>query len=563
MSGRRLVLLVVLLALFASVATTEERAGAADVAPPVEGENFSVPSSGTDVVNDTTLYSNGQALKFISNTATATARVNFSSRGDIVLVARGGRSGGSSTLSVSVDGGGFSTAQAISNNGDPVAYTYDLNVPSGEHTISVRAGNTGTGRYPFLDYVTFPASGSGGTDPGGDLDSDGIPDGSDNCPAVYNPGQRDDDGDGVGNKCEGGSTSPTDTDGDGVPDATDQCPNRVGPASNNGCPVTTPPTDWNCSGISIRPGNDIAQIINDAPPDSPTTFCVHAGTYQVSQVARLKSGDKLEGEPPGGEPEKVGPATKPAPVVFLEGNGTDTLLSALGSNISIKWVDLSGASGTGRGAGAIAAGSANSKFLVQYARIHNNDCLGISNAKGQILDSEFFSNTEAAACIGVNGSAIKGITQFEAGNLYVHEEQGNGIWCDVGCDVDSERGSNGFWVHDSVVVGSGRAGIRYENSPTKAVIEDNRIHGNGKVERRGGVDIRDSQNAEVRNNVLGPATIGGKSYSANGDQIGVRATDSGRLDRVNLFNIDVIGNDMNGERIVSCGGSVVCTGNTQ
>lgn len=34
---------------------------------------------------------------------------------------------------------------------------------------------------------------------------------------------------------------PTDTDGDGVPDTTDQCDTVAGPASNNGCPVTTPP----------------------------------------------------------------------------------------------------------------------------------------------------------------------------------------------------------------------------------------------------------------------------------------------------------------------------------
>jgi hypothetical protein len=42
----------------------------------------------------------------------------------------------------------------------------------------------------------------------------------------------------------------------------------------------------------------------------------------------------------------------------------------------------------------------------------------------------------------------------------------------------------------------------------------------------------------------------------------VRATDSGRSDRVNLSNIDVVGNKMNGERIVSCGGQVACSNNT-
>ncbi len=259
-------------------------------------------------------------------------------------------------------------------------------------------------------------------------------------------------------------------------------------------------------------------------------------------------------------------ATKPTPVVKLEGSGTDNLLRADGSDISISWVDLSKARGTGNGSGAIAAGSADSKFLVAYSRIHNNDSLGISNMKGTVLHSEFFSNSEAPSSLGFNGSAVKGITEYEAGNLYVHDEQGNGLWCDVGCSNDPAR-EHGFWVHDSVVVNSDRAGIRYENSSSQALFENNEVHGNGRIEWRGGIDIRDSQNATVDNNNFGPATItiAGEEvdYSANGgNRIGVRATDSGRSDRVNLSNVAVKNNDMNGDRIVNCGGQVECSDNT-
>jgi hypothetical protein len=326
-----------------------------------------------------------------------------------------------------------------------------------------------------------------------------------------------------------------------------------------------------CTGEDITRGEDIDRIINNDGSRTATTFCVHAGTYPVSAPAILKEGDKIEGEE--GTTTRIDtatlrtPAIKPTPVVKLEGSGTDNLLRARGDNISISWVDLSGATGTGIGSGAIAAGSATSNFLVEYVRIHNNRSLGISNFKGRVKNSEFFENSEGGGSLGVNGSAVKGITEYEAGNLYVHDEQGNGLWCDNGCDEDSDRDPKGFWVHDSVVVDNGRAGIRYENSPSRAVFEHNEIHGNGTQERRGGIDIRDSQNAQVLNNRFGPAdiTIGGDTvhYDPNGERIGVRATDSGRSGRVDLSNVRVANNNMNGDRIVNCDPpDVVCENNS-
>ncbi len=563
---KRVVLLVPLLALFAFVATAE----AADIATPVEGEAMDVRPTGTSVVSGTT-YSNGQALKFTNSTAVATEAVSFTSSGDVVLMARAGQRGGSPTLAVSVNGTFAAPAQAITNSGAPAPYTFDVNAPSGSVTIGVKASNTGLGRYPFLDVLSFPASGGGVS---ADTDGDGVIDADDNCPNETNAAQGDRDKDGVGNQCDpapddptvpggGGEPTPTtDTDRDGVPDSTDQCPTQAGPASNNGCPTTTtpPPTSWDCTGSGtnqITPGEDIDAIINGDASGTATRFCVHAGTYQVSSVARLKAGDTLDAQP--GTTSAVGPATKPTPVVKLVGSGTENLLSALGARITIKWVDLSGARGTGNGTGsAIAAGSADSHFLVQYSRIHNNDSVGISNMHGRVLDSEFFSNSEAAASLGFNASAVKGITEYEAWRVFVHDEQGNGLWCDHGCADDPLR-TNGFWVHDSVVVNNDRAGIRVEDSPTQALLQRNEVHGNGLVERRGGIDIRDSEDVLVENNFFGPKTIAGVSYPANGDRIGVRATDSGRSDRVDLARVEVSGNTMNGDRIVTCGGPVACS----
>jgi hypothetical protein len=504
---RRLILLVPLLALFAFVATTEERAEASDVAP-VQGELMNSQLTGTSVVNDP-MYQNGKALKFSSIGATATHPVTFgadSGLHDVVLLARAGQSGGSPTLTVSVNGTPKST-QDIINSGAPEPYTFVVNAPSGPVEIGVQAGNTATGRNAFVDVLSFPSS--------------------------------------------GGSTTPPDADGDDVPDSTDQCPNDPGPAPT-GCP-DEPPSDWPASDcekeIKPGPGVDIDAIINNDPSGTATTFCVYAGTYTVSAPAILKAGDKLKGEPnPPLTP--VGTANKPTPVAKLVASGSKNLLRANGNDISITWVDLSGADGTGNGTGAITAGSAGSDFLVQFARIHENDSLGISSMKGTVLDSEFFKNSLDPDSLGFNASAVKGITEYQAGRVYVHDEQGNGLWCDVGCSNDLDR-TNGFWVHDSVVINSGRAGIRYENSSSEALFQNNEIRGNGINEHRGGIDIRDSQDAQVLNNIL----------SAN-NGIGVRSTDSGRSDRVNLERILVKENDLGGDRIVTCGGPVECINNT-
>ena len=61
-------------------------------------------------------------------------------------------------------------------------------------------------------------------------DSDGVPDNSDNCPAVPNPGQENSDGDAQGDACD------PDDDNDGVPDGGDACPTTAA-ATANGCPA--------------------------------------------------------------------------------------------------------------------------------------------------------------------------------------------------------------------------------------------------------------------------------------------------------------------------------------
>ena len=153
---------VVVLGVLASLKVVH---AADEAAPPVQAETFDVQPTDTSVVTDTTLYAppNGKALRFSNNSAIAKEPVDFTSSGDVVLMARAGQSGGSPKLRVSVNGTFTAPAQAITNSGAPAPYTFDVNAPSGNDVkIGVKAANTGLGRYPFLDYVTFPPSGGGG-----------------------------------------------------------------------------------------------------------------------------------------------------------------------------------------------------------------------------------------------------------------------------------------------------------------------------------------------------------------------------------------------------------------
>jgi len=182
--------------------------------------------------------------------------------------------------------------------------------------------------------------------------------------------------------------------------------------------------------------------------------------------------------------------------------------------------------------------------------VRNNEGAGISNCHGIHRRIELTNNTTNASALGFIGLGIKCVDEAVVEHSYVHETQGNGIWCGEECNDTSLNISH---VNFNVVVNAGREGTRWEkvgaeSSAGEALIGHNEVHGNGKLETRSGIGAGDAQNALIRENVFGAMTFASVAYSKNAGGA-IRLRDSGRSDRLDLFNIDIVNNTL-GEGII-------------
>jgi hypothetical protein len=326
--------------------------------------------------------------------------------------------------------------------------------------------------------------------------------------------------------------------------------------------------------VNVPCGQDLDATVNADDPTIGTRFQL-AGpcTYPVDTVMVLSNADEIAG--PEGTFIERGPAFDPEPTVTIVGSvGLRNVIRAQGT-VRLEWVKIIGGTGqysggspvSGTGSG-LAMGMASNDSSLYAVHITGSDAAGITNAHGTFDSIELDDTTNNPDFLGFTGSGLKAITEVQVRNSYVHNNQGNALWCDEFCR-DSASHPNGFWIHDNLVVNNDRAGIRFERvgdvaDAGEALIENNEVHGNSLRVSRGGIDIRDAQNALVRNNVFGAKTIAGVAYPRNRDRVAIRATDSGRSDRPNLFNVDIVNNILNGEVIKGCEKPdtiVACSGN--
>jgi hypothetical protein len=338
-------------------------------------------------------------------------------------------------------------------------------------------------------------------------------------------------------------------------------------SSTSGTSTTGAPTGATTTAdrvVAVSCGQDLGATVNADDPTIATRFQLEGGcTYTVDTMVVLNEGDEIAG--PQATFIERPPAFDPEPTVTIVGSeGLNHVISARGT-VHLEWVKIIGGTGeyaadgsplAGTGS-ALAMGMASDTSSLYAVHITGTDAAGITNAHGTFDRIELDDTTQDPNFLGFTGSGLKAINEVEVKNSYIHDNQGNGIWCDVFCH-DSESHLNGFWVHENLVVNNARAGIRFERvgdvaDAGEALIENNEIHQNSLELSRGGIDIRDAQNALVRNNVFGATTIiADVAYLPNASGVAIRATDSGRSDRPDLLNVEIVDNVLNGELIKGC-----------
>ena len=297
--------------------------------------------------------------------------------------------------------------------------------------------------------------------------------------------------------------------------------------------VKTPAVgDVTCEGILVPPGADLQTAIDAAPEGA--RLCLSPWEYTTSAPIVPKNGQEIVGV----AADQTSVSTTTARIVF-----------DVRGKLNVRLADLSvtGAVGNKSCKPECGKGIRPGQYtLIENVRTHHNFALGISaGGPGVVIRNSEIDHNGNAALYGCCAGGVKGVRSYLIENSYVHDNIGNGIWCDVGC-VGPE-----WQVLNNVSTDNTLGGIRYEISgeDTSALIRGNTVQRNNLRGKggRGGIEINASRNVVVEYNTLGDNV--GPGVIVNGTR------------PPGVANIMIRYNVLNGDSISKCGGEVTCIDN--
>jgi parallel beta-helix repeat protein len=282
-----------------------------------------------------------------------------------------------------------------------------------------------------------------------------------------------------------------------------------------------------CTGKHVYSGANLVSVAAGAP--GGTTFCIHQGTYRVSQAVIVQSGDRFIGVYSSDPRPTV--TTTSAGRVLNAGGSTGALIQGLRVEGAVG--DQSCQPNCGRGI------SGGTNLTVDDVRATNNKNQGIGGTGSGLLvkNSEIDHNGSspfAQQTYRETAAGIKSDDPMSIQNSFIHDNYWAGVWCDRNCGT--------LRVENNTIVGNGKAGIHTEISIGPQVISGNTIKGNGRFESwslEAGLLINSVRDVQVYNNAFG----------GNLDH-GIQVVEDGRWPVTG--NVSIHDNTMNGDLLAGC-----------
>lgn len=292
----------------------------------------------------------------------------------------------------------------------------------------------------------------------------------------------------------------------------------VAPTTTTVPPTTTTTAPGGCQGTSVAAGANLVTVANSQPAGA--TFCLAAGTYQVTAAIPFQSGDKW-----------IGAANRGS--ILTGGGTTQYLVTATTQNVLLRSMVLERFNNPiqqGINTGAQTFWTLDNVELrlnttgwhthndsrVINSYIHHNRQLGLggSGDRALIENNEIAFNNDAGLYdwgFEAGGSKWVNAANLTVRGNYSHNNCGPGLWTD----------------------GTGNVSITYENNRT-----DNN-HGPGIMHEIGG-------SAVIRNNTAAGNAFGDASSGTSCTQPSISSGYGGGILVADSHDVEVYGNTLTG-----------------